>query len=252
MKVTRKILPALAMLIVSAVMLSTASFAWFAMGTSVSANNMSVGIKSDSSFLMIADSANVDTTSNDTILSSIRTAKSTYVNYTGDTELFPIAFDESIVGTSDGTNAIDDFDLTSGSKPWYYMRSTDPSNATGSGDKTYIDTLTEYVLHKTVYLAIAAGSNAMTDLTATVSGTGAIDEAVRVLVVVGDVYYVYDSDTLNSSTDFGDITSSAPVRADIYVYYDGNDASVTTNNYNAASIADTIVNVTFSATVSNN
>lgn len=42
MKNTRKLIPALAMLLVSAVMMSTASFAWFSMNTSVSATGMSV------------------------------------------------------------------------------------------------------------------------------------------------------------------------------------------------------------------
>lgn len=42
MKFTRKLIPALAMLIVSATMMSTASFAWFSMNSQVSATGMSV------------------------------------------------------------------------------------------------------------------------------------------------------------------------------------------------------------------
>ena len=42
MKKMRKLLPAIAMLLVSAVMMSTASFAWFTMNTEVRANNITV------------------------------------------------------------------------------------------------------------------------------------------------------------------------------------------------------------------
>lgn len=42
MKFTRKLIPALAMLVVSATMMSTASFAWFSMNSRVSATGMSV------------------------------------------------------------------------------------------------------------------------------------------------------------------------------------------------------------------
>ena len=42
MKLSRKLVPAIAMLLVSAVMLSTASFAWFSMNTTVSATGVQV------------------------------------------------------------------------------------------------------------------------------------------------------------------------------------------------------------------
>ena len=42
MKNTRKLIPAIAMLLISAVMMSTASFAWFTMNTQVEANGMQI------------------------------------------------------------------------------------------------------------------------------------------------------------------------------------------------------------------
>ena len=56
----KTILPALAMLIVAAVMLSTASYAWFAMSNTATASDMKVNIKTDSSFLMISNVKDVD------------------------------------------------------------------------------------------------------------------------------------------------------------------------------------------------
>ena len=41
-KMTRKLIPALAMLLISAVMMSTASFAWFTMNTEVTATGITV------------------------------------------------------------------------------------------------------------------------------------------------------------------------------------------------------------------
>ena len=54
MKLTRKLIPAFIMLLVSAVLMSTASFAWFAMNTEVSATGMAVKAKADSIFLEIS------------------------------------------------------------------------------------------------------------------------------------------------------------------------------------------------------
>ncbi len=54
MKMTRKLIPALVMLLVSAVMLSTASFAWFASNDTVAVNGMNVKVKSTAKFLEIS------------------------------------------------------------------------------------------------------------------------------------------------------------------------------------------------------
>lgn len=49
MKKTRKLIPALVMLVISAVLMSTASFAWFSMNRSVTASGMSVTAKTPAS-----------------------------------------------------------------------------------------------------------------------------------------------------------------------------------------------------------
>ena len=56
MKKMRKIIPAFAMLLVSAIMMSTASFAWFSMGTTATATGMEVKATASSS-LVISHSA---------------------------------------------------------------------------------------------------------------------------------------------------------------------------------------------------
>lgn len=53
MKVTRKLIPAVVLLLVSAMMLSTASYAWFSMNKDVTATGMQIEAKSDAQFLII-------------------------------------------------------------------------------------------------------------------------------------------------------------------------------------------------------
>lgn len=53
MKLTKKLIPAIGMLVLSAVMLATSSFAWFSMNSQVTASGMSVTAKADQIYLQI-------------------------------------------------------------------------------------------------------------------------------------------------------------------------------------------------------
>ena len=53
MKLTKKLIPALGMLVLSACMLVTSTFAWFSMNTTVTATNMTVSAKADQVYLQI-------------------------------------------------------------------------------------------------------------------------------------------------------------------------------------------------------
>lgn len=60
-KNARKLIPAVAMLLVSATMLSTASFAWFSMNTRVSATGMQVNVNAPGSILISTQSSTANT-----------------------------------------------------------------------------------------------------------------------------------------------------------------------------------------------
>ncbi|MBO7761306.1 MAG: hypothetical protein J6T24_00755 [Clostridia bacterium] len=60
MKLSRKLVPAIAMLLVSAVMLSTASFAWFSMNTTVDVKNMKVQASAMGSLVITTDKSVLD------------------------------------------------------------------------------------------------------------------------------------------------------------------------------------------------
>lgn len=62
MKLTRKLIPAFAMLLIAAVMMSTASFAWFSIRTDVTATGMSVTAIVPASLEISADDASWDYT----------------------------------------------------------------------------------------------------------------------------------------------------------------------------------------------
>lgn len=61
-KNARKLIPAVAMLLVSATMLSTASFAWFSMNSQVEATGMQVQVNAPGSIVISGDNTNWDST----------------------------------------------------------------------------------------------------------------------------------------------------------------------------------------------
>lgn len=261
----KTILPALAMLIVAAVMLSTASYAWFAMSNEVSATNMSVSIKSDSSFLMISKASVVDPDGSKEaadILAAVRDEQLTAAEFTKTDvkDLLPTAH-----LTDDDSPA---YYSTSGN--WYTKVADSPDTHVSSTGSTSLtaENFAEYVMTESFYIAVASGSNAMTNLRAKVSikdfTSDAVngDPAVRVLIVtstddaefstatkydVNDTYKVLDGDDNDITIDLGDVPADAAVKVDVYIYYDGNDSNIKTNNM--LSIKDSTISISFTADV---
>ena len=86
----KKIIPALALLLVSAVMLATSSFAWFSMNTQVTVTGMSVTTKTSSNLLISADTTEANfkpdplTQTRNGILEPVSTIDGTNFFYTVD------------------------------------------------------------------------------------------------------------------------------------------------------------------------
>ena len=239
----KTILPALAMLIVAAVMLSTASYAWFAMSTSVSVENVNVSIKSDSSFLMISTTDNLETIRTDKLISiDVNNSKA---------DLLPIAYDES-------KNTGDLLAQFANPSTWYHQVADAADSSVSTGAKTYLtadDTFAEYVYSGTYYLAVADGSNPMENLRAKVSiksGDATGDEAIKVLIVTSanktvlNTVSTYATDGFDT-VDLGDVPNDDTVQVDVYIFYDGNHATVNTNGI--ASITDSTIDISFTANV---
>lgn len=250
MKMSKTILPALAMLLVSAVMLSTASFAWFAIGSQVTADGMTVGVKSDSAFLVIG-------TLDQTITADNYNVTGVTFN-TGKAELVPVALKSNALTDKTGV----DLRTAAGTKSsWYYEVGSANDTHTGTGvvEIPANKNLDVYVVKYTVQVAVASLTNVtMKDLKATVTLTGdAGCEAVSVLVVGPDGYEnlsngeqgMLKSFTGNVALD-KEIDNNA-VEIDIYIYYFGGHKSITNNNLFANNIKGATVTVSFSAGASN-
>ncbi len=251
MKNAKKIIPALAMLLVSAVMLSTASFAWFAMSSEATANGMNVVIKSNSRYLLIAESEEKLKEDNYAQNSSNGTKDSTLNG--GTDGILPVAHEENLAAAGVGTVS-----------NWYTMTAENSGTSQGADNSKKSltgDELANHVVKYTYYLGMAPGSSAGKDLkisgdisiTATAGQGGAKTNVnpVRVIVVCDNKITELDvnsSDSAHQSKDETTVLAEnvgvvgsegfTATKVDVYIYYDGNDSNLYTNNMPALANAD--------------
>ncbi len=244
MKKTRKLIPAFAMLLISAVLMSTASFAWFSMNRDVTANDISVSANTDSTYLLIATTL---TGENDAEkLASIRTGGQTDVTFSDPAvALKPSA--HNALGTQNGeiSKTSDANTLTN----WFTKNAAAPgASAADSSAAQPLSAFDGYVIRKTFYIAVAAGSKAGSNLLVSATfeapASGKDNSAVTVLVTSPSAAVELSSTSTSSSTA---LVSSVPVDGyvtiDVYIYYDGENSAVYTNN--ADNLAGTKIDLTF-------
>lgn len=247
MKKFRKLIPALCMLLISAVLLGTSTFAWFSMNTTVTATGMQVTAKSNFTYLLIGK------TSAEVKGEGFNKTEADFAMATGEANLSPSAHDTL-------TNAADVTELNGEQyKYWYTSKSSDRNQSvTDDSTKTYIgkDNLGDYVLNKTVYLALAPGSvkaasiKAKVEITAanTVTGAAKTIAPVKVLVVTANGVYEFGTGDTNATeilTNLESTSSAEAGKVEIYIYYDGTNEAVTTNNF--ANLDGAGVKITFEA-----
>ena len=255
MKMTRKLIPALAMLLVSAIMLSTASFAWFASNNVATVDGMNVTVKTEASFLEIAAG---NATSATTYFSKA-TAANTGLIDDGEGNKTTVELDlVRAVLSGDGKKVI----------VWQTGTSDDPTKPTSNTTYTEVtDAVTgqtsTYTLYNEFAVRMSAGSTdniselVMTGVTATVTdlstgsaGTNNLLKALRVLVVGTDGVQLYTNatgtwtlDATNSNAYLIDEVTKDAETLQVYVYFDGDDATAYTNN--VANLDNINVTVTF-------
>ena len=220
MKKFKKLIPALCMLLISAVLMGTSTYAWFSMNTKVTATGMEVKAKSDNVFLQISET--------DTF-----TDPATTVTFTETaTELKP-------------TTPTIDTEKKNITK-WQYAYSTDPSNAETGAVLQDVATgdVAKYVYTKTLKVKIAEGSTATaTNLVVSeVSMTGAtaerkLNQSLRVAVkgVDGIEVYSYSTgawvkDTTKSATNLQANVTTTASDITIYIWFEGTDPECKTVN----------------------
>lgn len=253
MKKFRKLIPALCMLLVSALFVGTSTYAWFSMNTTVTATDMKVTAKSDSIYLLISKDK--------TTAESIQGDKLTTVAINNNkTELMPSALATKATNTDVKVESISDY---SAATNWYtaYALKEDASAVKMNTEKNLATeglNFADYVQTYTYTFTLAKGSNAAKDLTVskcemtagTDKGTNTITP-VRVLLVCGNNVVEFDStgatvDAAASKLLAASVTDSSVVTVKAYVYYNGNDTAVYTNN--VANLAGASINLTFDVT----
>lgn len=246
MKLSRKIIPALAMLVMSAIMLTTASFAWFVSSANVTASGMNVTLKSDSIYLLISsDKTNVTDIQNQNGTSATGHLATGYTT----TDLRPVAHDAIDAATVE----------TAGN--WYY-RTADAteSSASTKSAQTLTTSLNGYVAKYTYYVTMAKGSPdgnnlALSEFTVTASGGTVTTPVCAILVCGTNVVEVGGLSTATSTTPGTDanttvnnlkeapggdktilanvVTDADVLTIDVYVYFNGNHTELYSDNLGA-------------------
>lgn len=235
----KKIIPALCMLLISAVLMGTSTYAWFSMNTQVSASGMKVTANSTNLFLQISDSATYTDP-----------ATSVVYNETDGTKLKP-----ATPVLKEGNASIE---------KWQTATSNDPSNATSGATPADIatGTLGEYVYSKVLHFRIAPNSTAtasnlvIADVTMTGDNSKALNKALRVAVAGKDGVQVWTyadgtwkKDDGKSATAILAAVTTTDATATLYIWFDGTDTNCTTNN--AANLDTLTFTVTFTVTAAN-
>ena len=258
MKKTKILVPAAGLLLLSTAASVTGTVAWFSMNTTVSATGLAVQVKSDNTYLLISDVVTGDTAAEKA--ASIQSAGEVEVDYnvsSSDAKVYPsapclTAAEAAYLPASTGKKVGGDAITVAGAQVtdaataalvtnWYTATAeTTGDEAMLSGSARQLTAFTGYVITKTAYLTVSVGANNANNLSVTASftaqNTGNID-AARVLITTDDGGFcvIKGSDTGGNLTkDIKGtntaITSTTIRTVNIYVYVDGNDESVYTEN----------------------
>lgn len=230
----KKIIPALCMLLISAVLMGTSTYAWFSMNTTVSATGMQVQAKSDAKFLQIKTSGAEWNDTDSFVSATVETAKK---------EIYPtqavksVGTDKKSVAAFDGTSLV-----------WVSTYSTDPADANaGVGTKneytTIEDVTTNHALKESFTVRLKPNSGVTTAGSLTVNGvtfaaaegapTDSLINSLRVLFVCGENKFIWKNGAFvggKTGSLLSDSVTTADLTVEAYVYFDGSDEACTTNN----------------------
>lgn len=274
MKLTKKLLPALGMLALSASMLVTSTFAWFSMNTNVVANGMTVKAVGDQVFLQIGNKGEAFDDKNESYLSA---TADTVV--TGD-GLTPAAVISKVQGTfpTAGIPAADisDYTYTGGAWSWVTNVSDEVNDHAASGAYKEANSAAYWLLNEfDIRLDSDAGLDTafaplkVSGITSNIGATDLLGSCINVLVVGetttdtdGNVTaaftqlftqtsagtFVEVNATSNGKLTAGDFSyaDDNPLTVKVYVYFDGEDSNCKTSVLKQdTSLNNYILNVSF-------
>ena len=259
----KKLIPALAMLLVSLLMSSTATYAWFSMNTTVKATGLQITAESNDTYLLISDT--------NTAAAAIQTENAISIAWTlsaADSKVQPSAptLSNTEIGylTTSGKTVNGDAITVAGVQVttpatadavtnWYTAKAVDATTATiNATTARQLTSFTGYVIKRTVYLTVAVGADNANNLE--VAGaftqiTGGTDiTAAKVIVTTSDGGFAILDSSHTTADIKGSNTALTPttvLTVNIYVYYDGNETVVYTNN--SANLTGAEIDLTFTA-----
>lgn len=260
--IRKQLLAAVAMVLVAAVALGSSTYAWFASNASVTASGMKISAKNDTGALIIGGTKYEEGTKQDPSVTSVQAAHLTAINL-GDTGYnyttdFAVKPSQHVAGTEEAPLKISTLDTVGN---WSYKIANNPASYASSGDATVLTGFSDYVLYYDLWITVATGSPDMKELKcdATITATGDsahVRDAVRVVVASETAAEEFYNAHTSSGASVAAHTTGATVLDDtikstelthvrVYIYLDGEDATVYTNNFK--NLAEATVSLTFTA-----
>lgn len=247
-KLKTQLLAAVAMTLVAVIALGSSTLAWFANNTKVEATGMNVVAKSNDTFLLISKEK--------TSATDIQKEGATTVDLgmTAASEIFPAApamtDTQADYLTTAGKKVGGGQIATAGVKignaetagavtNWYTAKAKNAGTHEMKDDSArQLETFTDYVEHKTLYMTVAQGADGAKELkvtpTFTQNDTGNDIDAVKVLLVTSDGACEVLKNGTTTAVDISGanttLTEGTVLTVDLYIYVDGDDDAVFTNN----------------------
>lgn len=266
MKKFKKLIPALCMLLVSAVMLGSTTFAWFSMNKTVTAGNMQINATTNEPYLLVGST--VDGTFGTNATLSVDPAASTALklvtplNVASNVAYYKDATDAQATNTTTPTKF-----TNAGKVLWGTASSTDPTDAQKNkvpnlvgGDGFNNGELKNYVQKSELFFKVAATDQKGKDLkcskvTFTNTNGNTIAKSLRVLFVTEDGKYqlfkygttggVITTAETGSDAALIETVDTTALKVTAYFYFDGTDDDAYTNK--ATKLTD--VSVSFEFTI---
>ena len=250
----KQLMAAIAMVLVAAIALGSSTFAWFVSNNTVKATTSTISAQSNAAIMYIRDEAetSTDLTFDTSSISSTALYPAHWVTEkTGNYASADIGKFYTAYGTTaaDGTMVADTLKLVEAS-----AESATKGSPADAATAKYAVKNTFYVGSKgtTLENLVVAGAS-FTDgagNTSTSENTD-LDNALRILVTCGDNWVLCDKSSIiasSSSNKLADTVSSTETKVEIYVFYDGDDIQVNTNNLPDLKKESKCITVQFNAT----
>ena len=253
----KQLAAAIAMVCVAAIALGSSTYAWFVSNNTVKATTSTISAQSNAAFMYIRDKDETSTnlTADTSSVASTALYPAHWVtakegNYTtAEIGKFYTAY-----GTTADNGAMVTDTLKLVEKAADSETKGSPADAV---DAKYAVKNTFFIGSKGTELSdlvVAAASLTNEDGSNSTSENADLDNALRILVTCGDNWVLCDKDSIlasnegNTTHKLADKVSATETEVNIYVFYDGDDTEVNTNNLPDLKKASKNITVQFDAT----